>query len=80
MVVEEGMLAVLICSDSFGFFFLVDGRTDAELSDDDSDDDDAFGGADDTTEIFLLFFDSGFAVIDNVCVDFAVGLDNSAAN
>lgn len=62
-VVEEGTSAVLISSDSFCFFLLVAGGSDAELWDKDCDEDDVFagdddcGGADDTTGAFLLFLD-----------------------
>lgn len=70
-VVEEGMLAALICSDSFCFFLVVGGG-DAELGDNE-------GVSDDTTDTFLLFFDCGLAVIDSVCVDFAVDSDKAAA-
>lgn len=82
VVVEEGTVAALICSDSFCFFFLVDRGGDAELGDDDCEEDDVFSlwrggagvddcGADDTTDTFLLFFDCGLAVTDSVCVDFS---------
>lgn len=72
------MVAVLICSDSFCFFLLVDGVGDAELGDNDCDEDalckdvsvdDDGGCADDTADTFLLFT-FGLAVIDSVCVDF----------
>lgn len=80
-VVEDGEVAALICSDSFCFFFLVDGGSDAELRNTDCEGDAVFslckggageddcGGADDTTVTFLLFFDCGLAVIDGVCMD-----------
>lgn len=95
VVVEEGMVAALICSDSFCFFFFVDGGSDPELRDNDSDEDDAFalckgfagddecGGADDTTDTFLLCFDCGLAVTGGICVDFppfAVGLVRASAS
>lgn len=81
MVVEDGKVAALICSDSFCFFFLVDGGSDAELRNNDCEGDAVFSlckggageddcaGADDTTVTFLLFFDCGLAVIDGVCMD-----------
>lgn len=63
MRVEEDM-SVLICSDSFCFFFLVA----AELGDNDCDEDD------DTADAFLLFFDCAL-----VCVDFAARPDRPAS-
>lgn len=82
VVVEEAMVAALICSDSFCFFFFVAGGGDAELRDNDSGEDDVFAlgkgfaaadgcsGAD-TTDTFLLFFNCGLAVTDSSCVDFS---------
>lgn len=92
-VAEEGMAAILICSDSFCFFFLVDGGGDVELMDNNCDGDDIFtllegvacddgcGGADDTADTFVLFFDCGLAATDSVCVaffPFAVGSERPA--
>lgn len=41
-VCDDGVVAVLICSDSCCFFFLLDGAGDAELRDEDCDEDDVF--------------------------------------
>lgn len=68
--VEEVMLAILIWSDSFSFFFLVDGGSDVEIGDDDAgcESEDMFtffkdvvgdndhGDTDVTSDTFLLFF------------------------
>lgn len=74
------MVAVLICSDSFGFFFLVDGGSDP-LGDKVCDEDDvaAFckGVAGDT---FLPFFVSVFDSVFKDFTPFAVGSDNAAAS
>lgn len=78
-VLEEGIVTVFICSDSFCFFFLVDGGSDAELGDNDSDKD----VAGDITDTFLLFLTCGLAFTDSICVDFspfAGGVDEAAAS
>lgn len=65
---EDGKATASICSDSFGFFFLVDGGGDAELGSDDCEGDDVLSlckgaAAADTAVSFLLCF------FDCVCMD-----------
>ena len=60
---EDGVLAFSICSDSFGFFFLVDDKdgVPTSLKVVDTGEDNCVGVGDDA-DTFVVFFDCGLAV------------------